>query len=604
MEDYRTLTLEEVATLERQGCTAEDWSAIYVAEDFCPETITDTHFLGEVRLGTFDRRMELEEGLSLPSGIRHATLRDVSVGDNCLIDGVGNYINRYDIGDECYIANVGKMSCDPDASFGQGNTIAVLNEGGDGNMTLYDDLSPQMAAIMALHASDKTLWERLRAMVCGHIAQGKPERGQVGHRSKIVNTTEITNTLIGDDVEISGAARLAECTIVSSTDASPYIGHGVIMDNSVVQAGASVVDGAKVSNSLVGEACHVGKGASLESTLLFANSHIDNGETCAAFCGPFTVSHHKSSLLIGGMYSFYNAGSATNYSNHAYKMGPIHWGTLARGSKTASGAHLAWPATIGPFSMCMGKILSHPATADLPFSYLFGTGDTTYLVPGRNLCTVGTYRDIHKWPKRDMRPREAKGIINYDWLSPLVAQACLKGKKTLQALREAEGENVASYHYQGCVIKNNALLRGIKYYDMAIRLFLGKALDRDRVELPRTIIGTGEWTDLAGMLMPEEELLQLVEDIKRGTLRSIADVEARLLLIHAHYEEYRWNFAYKTALDICHLETVTEEDARRVRMACQEAEREWRDTIRYDAEREYQLGDVDEETLTDFLAQV
>ena len=42
-----------------------------------------------------------------------------------------------------------------------------------------------------------------------------------------------------------------------------------------------------------------------------------------------------ATLLIGTMLSFYNAGSATNYSNHAYKMGPIHYGTLARGCKTA-----------------------------------------------------------------------------------------------------------------------------------------------------------------------------------------------------------------------------------------------------------------------------
>ncbi|NAW49767.1 DUF4954 family protein, partial [Salmonella sp. gx-f5] len=82
------------------------------------------------------------------------------------------------------------------------------------------------------------------------------------------------------------------------------------------------------------------------------NSYMSNGEACAAFCGPFTASHHKSSLLIGGMFSFYNAGSATNFSNHAYKMGPMHWGILERGSKTASGAYLLMPATLGTYSVC------------------------------------------------------------------------------------------------------------------------------------------------------------------------------------------------------------------------------------------------------------
>lgn len=604
MEDYRSLTLEEIAALQGQGCTAEDWAAVYVAEDFVADAIEDTHFYGEVRLGVYERRVEPEEGLSLPSGIRHATLKDVTIGDNCLIERVGDYIYRYDIGDECYIANVGRLSCSPDATFGQGNAIAVLNEAGEPNVTLYNDLSPQVGALMARHATDRQARESLARLARLEVARVRPARGQVGHRSKIVNTTEIYNCAIGDDVEISGASRLAECTVLSSPEASPYIGHGVIMDNSVVQAGASVLDGAKVSNSLVGEACHVGKGASVESTLLFANSHIDNGETCAAFCGPFTVSHHKSTLLIGGMYGFYNAGSATNYSNHAYKMGPIHWGTLARGCKTASGAHLAWPATIGAFSMCMGEILTHPDVADLPFSYLFGAEGTTYLVPGRNLCTVGTYRDIRKWPKRDMRPRDGgKGIIDHDWLSPLVVGACVKGKRILESLREREGDSAAGYHYQGCVIKNNALRRGIKYYDIAIRLFLGRALDHP-IDLPRSIIGTGEWTDLGGMLLPDEELERLLDDIRRETFSSMGEVEERLRQVHARYREYRWNFAYKMVLDLCRLETVTDEDARRIRLACEQAGKEWKDSIRYDAEREFRLGDVTEDTLNDFLARV
>lgn len=606
MEDYRSLTIEEVETLERQGCTADDWTSINVAEDFDPHAIADTAFHGEIYLGVFDQRMELEEGFWKPTGIRGATLRDVSVGDNCLIEGVGNYISRYDIGEESYICNVGKISCAPDATFGEGNMIAVLNEGGKGNAIIFSALTPQLAALMVNpDDDDPTATEVLRNIILDHVKANKSARGRIGYRVKIINTTEISNTIIGDEVEVSGASRLTECTIMSSPYASSYIGSSVIIDNSVVQAGTSVLDGAKVSNSLVGEACHVGRGASMESTLLFANSHIDNGETCAAFCGPFTISHHKSSLLIGGMYSFYNAGSGTNFSNHAYKMGPIHWGTLRRGSKTASGAHVAWPATIGAFSVCMGKILSHPSVDDLPFSYLFGEGDTTYLVPGHNLATVGTYRDISKWQRRDMRPKGARhGIIHFDWLSPLVVRECIRGKKTLETLRKEEGEDVASYHYQGCVIRNRSLQRGIKHYDMAIRLFLYQVLGRDKVELPHSSVGTGEWTDLGGMMLPKEEEELLMQDIQQGKLATIADINERMEVIANQYDVYKWNFAYKVLLDFCHLETVTDEDARRIRLTCEQAEREWHDTIRYDAEKEFRLGDVSAADLNDFLSRI
>ena len=32
---------------------------------------------------------------------------------------------------------------------------------------------------------------------------------------------------------------------------------------------------------------------------------VEAGMAIAAFCGPFTASHHKSSLLIGGQFSFH-----------------------------------------------------------------------------------------------------------------------------------------------------------------------------------------------------------------------------------------------------------------------------------------------------------
>lgn len=169
-----------------------------------------------------------------------------------------------------------------------------------------------------------------------------------------------------------------------------YIGTGVICENSIINYGSSIINSVKMQDSFVGEACQLSNGFTASSSVFFTNCYMSNGEACAAFCGPFTASHHKSSLLIGAQFSFYNAGSATNFSNHAYKMGPLHWGVLERGTKTASGAYLLMPATIGTFSVCFGKLMHHPDTRNLPFSYLIAYGDTMYLSPGRNITTKGT----------------------------------------------------------------------------------------------------------------------------------------------------------------------------------------------------------------------
>ena len=49
-----------------------------------------------------------------------------------------------------------------------------------------------------------------------------------------------------------------------------------------------------------------------------------------------------------------NAGSGSNQSNHMYKLGPIHQGTLERGAKTTSDSYILWPARVGAFSLVMG----------------------------------------------------------------------------------------------------------------------------------------------------------------------------------------------------------------------------------------------------------
>ena len=598
----RSLTVDEIETLERHGCTAEDWTRISVAEDFTPAYIHSVAFHGDVSLGLFDKQVEVCEGFSRHSGLRNAVLCDVSIGDNCLIENIGTHICRYTIGDDCYIAGVGQMVSTDGATFGEGNTVSVLNEAGAGNVVIYSGLTAQMAALMVDHAADRELMGRLRAMIRACVAANAAPRGTVGYGVKIVNTREIVNVVIGDGCEISGASRLCDCTIIGAADADVFIGNDVVCENTVVQAGASIVSGARVYNSFVGEACHIGRGFSAESSLFFANSYMDNGEACAAFCGPFSVSHHKATVLIGGRYSFFNAGSATNFSNHAYKLGPVHHGTLARGSKTGSGAHLLLPACIGAFSVCLGKVETHPDTRRLPFSYVIGSAGATYIVPGRNLVTVGTARDVGKWQRRDMRPRAGRQtIVNFDWLSPVVVAAVADGRRLLLSLRAEQGGEDAVCACGGCLIKNRWLAKGIALYDMALRIYLGRAVAGHYCELPESSVGTGGWTDLGGMPVPETEVERLADDIRSGEVADVQAVADRFAAMDAAYEGYKWNYTYRLALDYYGLDTLTEADIRRIAADSDAARRDWLDAVRRDAEREFALGDVEEEALNAFL---
>lgn len=605
MDEYRLLTNEEISILEDNGCMAEDWTSINVAADFKPTYIKNVNFYGDVFLGVFEKNIEVSNGFIRHSGIRNATLRNVSIGDNCLIENIGNYINNYAIGEECCICNVCTMETTAEATYGEGNTISVLNEAGNGNVILFSGLTSNLAALMIRNAADKEFTAAIRGIVRDDIERRAREKSTVGNNVKIVNTAEITNTHISDNCEINGASRISDCTLASGLEDNVFIGSGVICENSIVTDGSAVLNGANITNCFVGEACQITNGFTAESSLFFANCYMSNGEACAAFCGPFSASHHKSTLLIGCMLSFYNAGSATNFSNHAYKMGPIHYGCLERGTKTASGSHLLLPANIGAFSVCLGKITNHPDTRSLPFSYIISDGRETFVVPGINITTVGLYRDIRKWPRRDVRIQSSrKSLINHDWLSPLTINEIMAGKKTLEQMRESQGEDTAFYTCGGCKISRNSLERGIRLYDMAIKLFAGDVAAGYDLTAEGRDCGTGEWGDLAGMLLPEQEERNIVNAISNGYLRSTADIDMFMKNVNERYGEYIITFTRNIIASQLGTDDLTESGIEQIIQQGRAAKEAWISEIRKDAEKEYSMGDVEHAVLEKFITQL
>ena len=179
-------------------------------------------------------------------------------------------------------------------------------------------------------------------------------------------------------------------TIVSCKEAPSFVGEGVIAKKFIILSGSKIDSGAMIEKSFVGQGVRMGKQYSAENSLFFANCEAFHGEACSLFAGPYTVSHHKSTLLIASFFSFFNAGSGTNQSNHMYKLGPVHQGILERGSKTGSFAYLLLPSIVGAFTVVMGKHYANFNTSDFPFSYISEEKGKSELTPAMNIFTVGT----------------------------------------------------------------------------------------------------------------------------------------------------------------------------------------------------------------------
>ena len=603
---YRHLTYAEISALETQGCSAKEWHRVMVSKTFSTENIHNVCFSGDVRLGVFERNFTLAGGITRPAGLRHATLHNVAIGDNCSIDNVHNYIANYNIGHDTLIENVDLIIVDSHSTFGNGTTVNVLNELGGREVYINDKLSAHMAYIMAMYRHRPVLTERLYQIAERYTEKHSSSAGEIGSHVRITNSGSIRNIRVGDYCTIEGVARLTNGSINSNADAPIHIGHGVICDDFIISSGSRVDEGAMLSRCFVGQACKIGHNYSASDSLFFSNCQGENGEACAIFAGPFTVTHHKSTLLIAGMFSFMNAGSGSNQSNHMYKLGPIHQGTLERGAKTTSNSYILWPARVGAFSLVMGRHVNNADTTNLPFSYLIEQNNTTYLVPGVNLRSVGTIRDVQKWPKRDKRTDPNRlDYINYNHLSPYTIQKMMKGLDTLRNLRHASGELSDLYSFHSAKIKNSALVKGIKFYETAVHKFLGNSIIKrlEAIEFrsdeeirsrltPDTAIGYGEWVDLSGLIAPKSEVDRVVDAIESGKIEFLKDINAEWRKMHENYYTYEWTWVYNHIEEFYGInpQTITAEDIIRIVEQWREAV-VWLDRMIYeDARKEFSLA--------------
>ena len=485
MKEFRQILPEEIVTLKEQRCHSQDWTKVWVASGFRPERVWDTAFSGDIRLGVFEATKELPSGIQIRSGICNAKLHNVSVGDNTCIEDIHGYIANYNIGADCIIENVDKIYTEGVSSFGNGIEVSVLNETGGREVPINNKLTAHFAYILALYRHKTELVKRMQELVSRYAVKVSSDRGTIGDNVTISHSGTLKNVVIGNCTNIEGTSFLVNGSINGNEHDPVYIGYGVNCKDFIISSGARVESGATIRKCFIGQGTILGKGYSANDSLFFSNCFGENGEASSIFAGPFTVTHHKSTLLIAGMFSFMNAGSGSNQSNHMYKLGPIHQGIMERGAKTTSDSYILWPSRIGAFSLVLGRHVSNTDTSSLPFSYLIEQDNTTYLYPGVNLKSVGTIRDAQKWPKRDLRKDPVKlDQINYNLLSPYTIQKMLDGRAILLELMRVSGETTDVFSYKSTKIKSTTLVNSIKYYETAIKKFLGNSIIKRRETRP------------------------------------------------------------------------------------------------------------------------
>ena len=459
MTPFRKLTSAETAALEALGNSAEDWSKVLVSEDFKPFQLLQSHLEGDVEIAAEAR-------------IVRSRVANYRIGTGSLVEGVT------------------ALECRRRSAFGNGVGVATMNECGGRTVKIFDRLSAQVAYVMAVYRHRPQTIAALEKMVDAYAEERSSEIGEVGSDCRIVGARFIREVRIGNGVEIDGASILENATLCDGA----RVGVDVKAYDLIAAEGSVIDNGSIVERCFVGESCRLDKGFTAAESLFFANSHCENGEAASIFAGPYTVSHHKSSLLIAGMFSFFNAGSGSNQSNHLFKSGAVHQSVHLRGCKFASSAYIMSPALEGAFTMVMGHHSYHHDTSAFPYSYLIEKEGRTHLMPGANLTSFGAVRDIEKWPARDRRSVK-RDVISFDEYNPYITGAMLQAVDILHSLQEQDPDAPVFTHNK-TLIRSAALQRGLKLYNKAIVAALGAMLSRGGSD-PR-YDGDGQWLDLGG----------------------------------------------------------------------------------------------------------
>lgn len=498
MGQFRHITTTEQRLLEQRGCCAESWERVMVASDFSPEQLRAVRLEGDVSIGS-------------NSYISYSTLSNYSIGNNCRIDSVL------------------RMECRHASTFGNGVMVSTVNENGGRSIPIYNELTSQIAYIMAMMRNRVEANKELQRKVMAESERLRSNVGRIEDDVTILGVKFIREVNIGRGTTIEGASHLENGTILTNAT----IGVDVRAKSFIIDNDATVESGACIERCFVGEKSHLANGFTAADSLFFANCHCENGEAAAIFAGPFTVSHHKSSLLIAGIFSFFNAGSGTNQSNHLFKSGAVHQAVHLRGSKFGSNAYVMSPAIEGPYTVILGRHTRHHDTQDMPYSYLIEEDGHSSLVPAIALKSYGTVRDTEKWMSRDKR-RSKRDNVNFEEYNPYLTGKMLRGVDILTRLAEEDPE-AKFYNYNRTVIKAAMLQRGIKLYNSAIAASIGTMLSRG--DLSRaTAESCGEWVDIGGQYLPHALVEKILIEAEKSTT-TLADIGAMFDKVMSEYED-------------------------------------------------------------------
>lgn len=366
----RALFKSEIAQLETLGNRAQDWFRVRVAEGFSPRRVRNCEFRGSVVLGAFDEAVELAGGVEAETGLSNSTIVDCVVGNNATVRDV-RLLANYVVCERAVVADCGRITCSPGATFGNGACVPVALEGGGRDIEIFAELTVELATAVARPGALRSELEGYRRAVAEYQAKVTSQRGVIGPGARLWSVARIEDAFIGPGTRIDGAACVLRSTLLGTADEPVVVESGAQVSDSLLQWGCRVTGAAIVERSVLIEQARVERHGKVQCSVLGPNTEVAAGEVCSSLLGPFVGCHHQS-LLISTLWPAGrgNVGYGANVGSNHTSRAPDQEFWAAEGLFIGLGVNVKFPCDFSraPYTVVACGTNLPPQKVTFPFS--------------------------------------------------------------------------------------------------------------------------------------------------------------------------------------------------------------------------------------------
>ena len=624
---YRHLTEAEIALLEKNDNSSDDWGMLLVSEAFDARLVKRCSFFGLVRIGKLEPWFHEFNNLRMPVGLYNSTIISCDFGDNVVVDNV-NFMSHYIIGNDAMLVNINELATTDHSKFGNGVVkegekesvrvwMELCNENGGRSVLPFNGMKAGDAWLWSKYRDDDILQEKFRQFTDKQFDTRRGYYGKIGDRTVIKNCKIIKDTWIGSDAYLKGANKIKNVTINSDAGAKSQIGEGCELVNGIIGFGSRVFYGVKAVRFLLGSNSQLKYGARLINSYLGDNSTISCCEVLNSLIFPAHEQHHNNSFLCAAVVMGQSnmAAGATIGSNHNSR-GADGELVAGRGFWPGLCVSLKHNSRFASFTLLAKGDFPAELNIPIPFSLVSNDVSNNQLVVMPGYWFLYNYyalaRNAGKYESRDKRTDKTQ-VLEYDYLAPDSVN------EMFDALRFMElytGKAWARKHRKkmsdgDCAKKGRSLLEGqdkelagleiraegfenserpcvlikvpeawsvfrelIRYYGtLQLLQLIGDKKIRNWKSLQRYLPAKPErtnWLNVGGQLIPETSVRSLIRSVHNGKTGGWNDVHVFYAAESRKYPARKFRHAFASLLEILEI-SPARFSRRRFRELLQEA---------------------------------